>query len=131
MSQSSYSNHRHGVAQSVSLGQIDMNIAVNTRRTQWSPPVNEDGSTGRSKVLVCSAIVDTAGTLTGSTLNIFNGTTSIGSIAVGTSAIDTRIVSAALNTTLTTGDILNFRNSGSDATVKLRPQVEWVEPFLA
>ena len=126
-----YSDPRYGVVKSAPVGQIDMNIAVDSRRAQWSPPQDEDNANQRTVIKRCTAVVDTAGTLTGTTLNIFNGTTSIGVIAVGTGVVNTQLASAAMNTLVTSGDIINFRNSGSDATVKLRPSIEYADGFLA
>lgn len=73
--------------------------------------------TANMRIRNVAAVVVTAGTSSGSGHQaiILNGTTSIGSIALGTSAIGSVSTSGDLNTTINAGTAISVKN-GTDAT---------------
>ena len=129
----SYADPRFGVPkQSMMASKATINSAT-VRVGQWTAPRDEKGSTANAKVLRVGCIINTAGTSTGSNslLQVFNATTSIGVLTIDSATVDTVVYSGALNATISSGVLLNVRNSGSDAVAVITPFVEYVEQFKA
>ena len=130
----SYSDSRFGVPKVDTFGIAFNCNSANAVKATWTPPRNEKGSQGKSKLLSVTVVPTTAGTSTGGNLKIelLKNATSFGVITVNSSTAgailrqDASIVSAS---TFSQGDILTIKNVGSDAAGVFIAQAEFQEQF--
>jgi hypothetical protein len=82
------------------------------------------------KIKRLTAIVQVAGTATGAGYDVFNGTSSVGGLTLGTSAANS-VVSLTQNIVLASGGFFEVRTKANSATLAAGLNVEFETPYPA
>ena len=119
----SYDDPKYGSQKVSFVGKLGANASADTAQGRFVTYCN-------AKVTEVVAIGNAAGTADASGWTVKKGTTSCGSLVVGTTATAGVIQAASLtDQTFTSTDVLNIHNIGSDTQQEAFVYVVWQEAF--